>query len=60
MGLTILEGKVYGKRKQGRTRRQWEKDIEDVLEMSFIEAGRLANNRDEFWTAVRGATSSPR
>ena len=32
---------------------------EDVLKMSIIEAGRLANNRDEFRTAVRGATSTP-
>ena len=27
--------------------------------MSIIEAGKLANNRDEIRTAVRGATSSP-
>ena len=59
MGRIILEGRVNGKRKRGRPRRQWE-DIEDVLKMSIIEAGRLANNRDEFWTAVRGATSSQR
>jgi len=58
MGWIILEGRVNGKRKRGRPRRQWEKDIEDVLKMSIIEAGRLANNRDEFRTAVRGATSS--
>ena len=30
-----------------------------MLKMSIIEAGRLANNRDEFRTAVRGATSTP-
>ena len=53
MGRIILEGRVNGKRKRGRPRRQWEKDIEDVLKMSIIEAGRLANNRDEFRTAVR-------
>jgi len=58
MERIILEGRVNGKRKRGRPRRQWEKDIEDVLKMSIIEAGRLANNRDEFRTAVRGATSS--
>ena len=59
MGRIILEGRVNGKRRRGRPRRQWEKDIEDVLKMSIIEAGRLANNRDEFRTAVRGATSAP-
>ena len=42
-----------------KARRQWEKDIEDVLKISIIEVGRLANNRDEFRAAVRGATSSP-
>ena len=59
MGRIILEGRVDGKRRQGRPRRQWEKDIEDVLKMSIIETGRLANNRDEFRTAVRGTTSTP-
>ena len=58
MRRIILEGRVNGNRKRGRPRRQWEKDIEDVLKMSIIEVGRLANNRDEFQTAVRGATSS--
>ena len=33
MGRIILEGRVNGKRKRGRPRRQWEKDIEDVLKM---------------------------
>ena len=55
----ILHGGVNGKRKRGRPRRQWEKDVEDVLKMSIIEAGRLANNRYEFRSAVRSATSSP-
>ena len=59
MGRIIMEGRVNGKRKRGRPRRQWERDIEDVLKMSIIEAGRLANKRDEFRTAVRGATSTP-
>ena len=59
MGRIILESKVNRKRKQGRPRRQWEKDIEVVLKMSIIEAGRLASNRDEFRTAVRGTTSTP-
>ena len=59
MGRFIMEGRDSGKRRRGRPRRQWEKDIEDVLKMSIIEAGRLANNREEFRTAVRGATSTP-
>ena len=59
MGRIIMEGRVNGKRKRGRPRRQWERDIEDVLKISIIEAGRLANKRDEFRTAVRGATSTP-
>jgi len=59
MGWTILEGRVNGKRNRGWHRRQWEKDIEDVLNMSITQAGRLPNNRDEFQIAVRGATFSP-
>ena len=53
-----MEGRMNGRRKQGRPRRQWERDIEDVLKMSITEAGRLANNRDELGTAVRGTASS--
>ena len=32
IGRIVLEGRVNGKRKRGRPRRQWEKDIEDVAE----------------------------
>ena len=60
MGRIILEGRVNGKRKRGRPRRQWGKDIEDVLKMSIIEAGRPTSNRDEFQTSVRGVKSSQR
>ena len=47
MGRIILEDMINGKRKRGRPRREWEDDIEDVLKISIIEAGRLASNRDE-------------
>ena len=50
----VLMGK-----ERGTPRRQWKKDTENALKISIIEAGRLANNRDEFRTAGRDATSSP-
>ena len=53
MGKIILEGRVNGKRKRVRHRGQWKKNIEGVLKMSIIEAGRLTSKRDEFRTGVR-------
>ena len=58
-GRTILEGRTNGKRKQGRPRNQWQKDIEDVLGMPITEVGRLAINRDEFRTTFMGTKSCP-
>ena len=35
MGRIILEGRFIGKGRRGRPRRHWERDIEDVLKMSY-------------------------
>ena len=54
---TILEGRVEGKRKRGRPRRQWEDDIRDWLQMSVEKAGRLAQDRPTFRGCVWAATT---
>ena len=57
LGKIILEGKTDGKRERGRPRRRWEKDMQDVFDMSLTEAGRLATDRNCFRCAVKDVTS---
>ena len=57
LGKIILEGKIEGKRKRERPRRQWERDIRDVFDRSITEAGRWALGRSRFRCAVEDATS---
>lgn len=53
----IMEGKVDGKRKPGRPRRQWKDDIGSWLGMSTAEAGRAAGKREDYRACVWAATS---
>ena len=57
LGKIILEGKIDGKRERGRPRRLWEKDIQDVFDMSLTEAGRLATDTNCFRCAVKDVRS---
>ena len=57
LGKIILEGKIDGKRERGRPRRRWEKDIQDVFDMSLTEVGRLATDRNCFRCAVKDVMS---
>ena len=50
--------KIDGKRERGGLRRQWERDIWDVFDMSLTEVGRLALVRDCFSCAVKDVTSN--
>ena len=53
----ILEAKVEGKRGRGRPTRRWEQDIQEWLDMTITEAGRLATDRLKFHKKIREATS---
>ena len=53
----IMEAKVDGKRGRGRPMRRWEQDIQEWLEMTITQAGRLATNRVMFRKKVWEATS---
>ena len=57
LGKIILEGKIDGKRERGRPRRRWEKDIQDIFDMSLTEVGRLATDRNCFRCAIKDVTS---
>ena len=53
----ILEAKVEGKRGRGRPTRRWEQDIQEWLDMTITEAGRLATDRLKFRKKIREPTS---
>lgn len=53
----LSEGKKDGKRERGRLRRQWERDVRDILDVSVTEVGRLAIDRNCFRRVVEDATS---
>ena len=51
----LLEGKIDGKRERGRLRRQWERDVQDIFDMSVTEVGRLAIDRNCLHGVVKDA-----
>ncbi|GFO08389.1 hypothetical protein PoB_003489400 [Plakobranchus ocellatus] len=53
----ILEAKMKGKRGKGKPTRRWENDIEEWLETSTSQAGRLTSDRETFRRRVQEATS---
>jgi hypothetical protein len=51
----IMEGFIPGRRKRGRPKRRWVRDITDELQMSASDAGHLAYNRVFFRRVVKEA-----
>ena len=56
----ILEAKAAGRRGRGRPMRWWEQDIQDWLETTTTQAGRMAEDRVVFRKKIREATSFKR
>ena len=53
----ILEARINGRRGRGRPTRRWEQDINDWMDMTTTQAGRLAEDRILFRQKVQEATS---
>ena len=53
----ILEAKVAGRRGRGRPMRRWEQDIQDWLETTTTQAGRMGKDRVVFHKKIPEATS---
>ena len=53
----ILEAKAAGRRGRGRPMRRWEQDIQDWLETTKTQAGRMAEDYVVFRKKIREATS---
>ena len=55
----VMEGKIDGKRKQGRPRKTWDEDIVEWTKRNVADCGRLALNRVGYRQLVQAATSRP-
>ena len=53
----ILEARIDGRRGRGRPTRNWKQDINDWMDMTTTQAGRLAEDRILFRQKVQEATS---
>ena len=53
----ILEARIDGRRGRGRPTRRWEQEINDWMDMTTTQAGRLAEDRILFRQKVQEATS---
>ena len=53
----ILEARIDRRRGRGRPIRRWEQDINDWMDMTTTQAGRLAEDRILFRQKVQEATS---
>ena len=56
----ILEARIDGRRGRGRPTRRWEQDINDGMDMTTTQAGRLAEDRILFRQKVIRSNVSPR
>ena len=54
----ILEAKAAGRRGRERPMRLWEQDIQDWLETTTTQAGRMAEDRVVFRKKIREVTSN--
>ena len=55
-----MEARIDGRRGRGRPIRRWEQDINDWMDMTTTQAGRLAEDRILFRQKVKKNNVSPR
>ena len=48
LALTVLEGSVDGLRHQGRSKRQWMDDIEELIGCSYIQLKEMPQDREQW------------
>ena len=56
LGKLMLEGMVNGKRERGRPTKRWGKDVQELLDLTITQVGRMATDRESCRRAVWGAT----